>query len=125
MSQSNSYLQIALLPVPLANKESYIEHASLMAGIFREHGAEISVESWGVDLPEGKLTDFRKAVAAKEDETVVVAMMRWPSKEASETAMAALKADTRMADMAMPFDANRMIFGGFEELNLGLYQEPM
>jgi len=120
MSQTSSYIQIALLPVPVANKQSYIEHASLMAGIFREHGAELSLECWGNDLPDGKITDFKKAVAAKEDETVVVAMMRWSSKEASDAAMMAMRSDTRMAEMSMPFDGSRLIFGGFEELDLKL-----
>lgn len=120
MSQSKSYIQIALLPVPIANRQAYVDHASLMAGIFREHGAEISLESWGTDLPEGKVTDFKKAVAAKDDETVVVAMMRWPSKETSEKAMAAMRTDKRMAGLSMPFDGSRLIFGGFEELDLGL-----
>ena len=120
MSTSDEYVQVALLPVPVANRQSYLDHARVMAGIFREHGAELSLECWGVDLPDGKVTDFKKAVAAKEDETVVVAMMRWPSKQASDAAMGAVRTDPRMAGLSMPFDGSRMLFGGFETLDLGL-----
>lgn len=114
------YIQIAVLPVPTSNKQSYTEHATQMAAMFRELGAEISLECWGTDIPEGTTTDFKKAVAAKDDESVVCAMMRWPSKETADQAMIAMRNDPRMAGMQMPFDGSRMIFGGFEALDIGL-----
>lgn len=116
---SKPYIQMAVLPVPTANKQSYVDHATQMAAIFRELGAEISLECWGTDIPEGKTTDFRKAVAAKADESIVCAMMRWPSKEVADQAMMAMRSDPRMAGMQMPFDGSRMIFGGFESLDIG------
>ncbi len=38
---------------------------------FMELGALRIIECWGDEVPEGQLTDFRMAVKAKEDETVV------------------------------------------------------
>ena len=113
-----SYVQIALIPVPEGNREQYLEHARTMSAIFREHGARIVSENWGIDLPDGQQTDFRKAVAATADETVVVAMMHWASKEQSDTARQAMRADPRMADFKPPFDGRRLVFGGFESLSL-------
>ena len=37
----------------------------------QELGVRRQVEAWGSDVPEGKVTDFRKAVDAKPDEKVV------------------------------------------------------
>ena len=45
--------------------------APKMSSIFAEYGATRSVECWGDDLMDGKVTDFKKAVQATDDETVV------------------------------------------------------
>src|SRR5690606_18078816 len=60
-----------LLAVPAANKEAYRKLAAMAAPIFREHGATRVVEAWGDDVPDGKVTDFKGAVNAKDDEVVV------------------------------------------------------
>ena len=113
-----SYVQIALLPVPIDKREAYLASARAMAVIFREHGAQVNEDYWGIDLPDGERTDFKRAVAAQENETVVVGMMIWPSKAAADEAMAAVEQDPRMAEIDMPFDGRRMIFGGFEAMGL-------
>ena len=101
--------------VPAANKEIYRKHAAEAAPLFKEFGATRMVECWGDDVPDGKLTDFRRAVRATEDEVVVFSWIEYPSKEARDAANERIRTDPRMKAMGvtMPFDGKRMIFGGF------------
>jgi uncharacterized protein YbaA (DUF1428 family) len=63
-----SYVDGFVIAVPTANRQKFIEHARLGDSVFIELGATRVVECWGDDVPDGKLTDFRKAVQAKDDE---------------------------------------------------------
>ena len=67
------YIDGLVLAVPTANKQTFIEHANTLDAIFIECGAIRVMECWGDDVPEGKLTDFRRAVQATSEETVVFA----------------------------------------------------
>ncbi len=109
-----NYIDGFVAAVPTANRESYVEHASQTAAIFKEYGALRSVECWGDDVPEGKLTSFPMAVQRKPDETVVFAWIVWPSKAVRDAGMKKIMEDPRMTNMKMPFDGKRMIYGGFE-----------
>ena len=71
-----SYIDGFVIAVPTANREKFIGHASTFDAIFLEFGATRVLECWGDDVPEGKLTDFHRAVQAKQDETVVRASMK-------------------------------------------------
>lgn len=108
------YLDGMIAAVPTANRDKYVEHAKAAAGAFRRLGATRLVESWGVDVMDGKVTDFKRAVKAKEDETVVFSWIEWPDKATRDEGMARIMDDPAMRDMEMPFDGGRMIFGGFE-----------
>lgn len=109
------YVDGFVVAVPAANKEAYKELAAKTAPLFREFGALRIVECWAEDVPEGKLTDFRMAVKAEEDEEVVFSWIEYPSKEARDEANRKMMADPRMKEFgdAMPFDGKRMIYGGF------------
>ena len=111
-----SYIDGMVAAVPTANREAYLAHARAAATIFREHGATRIVETWGDDIPDGKLTDFRRAVQATADETVVFSWITWPDKAARDAGWAKIMQDSRMAATEMPFDGKRMIYGGFEAL---------
>ena len=113
-----SYVEGFVTAVPAKNKEIYREHAAKAAEMFRELGATRIVEAWGDDVPDGKLTDFRRAVQAKPDEVVVFSWIEFPSKAARDEAMQKMMNDPRIQEMtaSMPFDGQRMIYGGFETL---------
>jgi uncharacterized protein YbaA (DUF1428 family) len=100
--------------VPTAKKQTFIDFVRKAVPLFKEYGASRIVECWGEDVPDGKLTDFKRAVQASDGETVVFSWVEWPSREVRDAGMAKMREDPRMKDMSdMPFDGKRMIFGGF------------
>jgi uncharacterized protein YbaA (DUF1428 family) len=112
-----SYVDGFVIPVPAGKKQAYREVAAKAAPIFREYGATQIVECWGDDVPDGKVTDFKRAVKAEAGETVVFSWILWPSKAVRDAGNEKMKNDPRMKmDTDMPFDGKRMIFGGFEIL---------
>jgi uncharacterized protein YbaA (DUF1428 family) len=109
-----SYVDGFVVPVPQGNKDAYAAMSRQVAAVFIEHGALRLVECWGDDVPDGKVTDFKRSVAAEPGETVVFAWIEWPSKAARDEGMKKVMADERSKAMGdMPFDGKRMIFGGF------------
>jgi uncharacterized protein YbaA (DUF1428 family) len=114
-----TYIDGFVIAVPTANKQKFIDHANLGDSVFMELGAARILECWGDAVPDGKQTDFRRAVEAKEDETVVFSWVEWPDKATRDRAMAQMeermKTDDRMnpEKNPMPFDGMRMIYGGF------------
>ncbi len=60
-----AYVEGFLVPVPVANRDAYLELAARAAPLFREYGALEVVECWGSDLPTASVTDFRMAVKAE------------------------------------------------------------
>jgi uncharacterized protein YbaA (DUF1428 family) len=110
-----SYVEGFVVAVPTANKEDYRRHAAAAEPLFKEFGATRMVETWADDVPDGKVTDFRKAVQAKAEESVVFSWFEYPSKAARDSANEKMMSDPRMKAMgaSMPFDGQRMIFSGF------------
>ena len=96
-------------------REAYVAFAAKAAPIFKDHGATRVVEGWGDDVPDGTLTDFRRAVQASEGETVVFSWIEWPDRATRDAGMKKVMEDPRMQPGAepMPFDGKRLIFGGF------------
>ncbi|MFN0193951.1 MAG: DUF1428 domain-containing protein [Aestuariivirga sp.] len=121
-----SYIDGFVIAVPTANKQKFIDHAELGDSVFIDLGATRVLECWGDDIPVGTQTDFRKAVQAKDDETVVFSWIEWPDKATRDAAYAKMqewmtnpdKADPRMnpEKNPMPFDGKRLIYGGFTPL---------
>ncbi len=110
------FLDITVIPVPTANKAAYLDHSRHTTRLFKESGATSVTECWGEDVPEGKLTDFRRAVALQDGETVAVGWITWPDRATRDAGWEKLMQDGRMMDVEMPFDGKRMIHGGFETL---------
>ena len=111
-----TYVDGFVIPVPTGNKDQYLKLAEQFDAMLVEFGALRVVECWGDDVPDGKVTDFKRAVAAQAEETVVFSWAVWPSKEVRDAAHKKMHEDARMKDMSMPFDGKRMIFGGFKIL---------
>ena len=114
-----SYIDGFVIAVPTANKQKFIDHARMADPVFVEMGATRILECWEDDVKDGKVTDFRRAVAAEAGESVVFSWIEWPDKSTRDIAMAKMMSgdmnDPRMdpAKNPMPFDGKRMIFGGF------------
>lgn len=103
--------------VPTANKDTYFEHLSAAWPLFRSYGATRMIETWGADVPKGKVTDFHAAVEAKDDEAIVFAWIEWPDKATADASWQKMQDDPAMAQLPpMPFDGSRMIFGGFSTI---------
>ena len=110
------FLDITVIPVPTANKAAYLEHSRTSTIVFKEYGATRVTETWGEDVPDGKVTDFKKAVQLQPGETVAVGWITWPDKATRDAAWKTLMTDARLSSTEMPFDGKRMIFAGFEVL---------
>ncbi len=114
-----SYVDGFVAAVPTANREAYLKLARIGGIVFKDHGALRVVDTWGDDVPDGKLTSFPMAVKKEENETVVFSWIEWPSKAARDEGMKKVFTDPRMnmEDFAKCLDGKRMIFGGFTVLN--------
>lgn len=114
-----SYIDGFLIAVPKANKEKFVQHAETADSVLMEWGATRVLECWGDDVPDGKVTDFRRAVQAKEDEAVVFGWIEWPDKITRDAGMkkmmSGMESDPRINSEKnpMPFDGMRMVYGGF------------
>jgi uncharacterized protein YbaA (DUF1428 family) len=110
------YIDGCLIPVPSSSKSDYLEMADKHANILKEYGATRTVDAWGDDTPAGKVTDYPGAVKAKDGEAVIFSWIEWPSKKVRDEGWAKAQNDPRMKAMKMPFDGQRMIYGGFSTM---------
>lgn len=113
-SGKTGYVEGSLMAVPESARDDYTAYAEKIAKFVIDKGAVRSVDAWGEFLPDGKQTDFRKAVAAEKDESVVFGWIEWPSKEVRDKAWADLMGDADFMQAAEGgFDEKRRVFGGF------------
>lgn len=114
-----AYVDGFVIAVPTANRQRFIDRAATADPIFVELGAIRVVEAWEDEVKDGKWTDFRRAVQATAEESIVFSWIEWPDKATRDAAMARLMSgdfhDPRMDPETnpMPFDGKRLIFGGF------------
>jgi uncharacterized protein YbaA (DUF1428 family) len=114
-----TYFEGFIVPVPEANRAAYEKHATDFGPLVANVGVKRMVESWDNDVPEGKLTDFRKAVDAKPDEKIVFSWFEYPNRQARDAANEKFMSDPQIAEAAgkeMPFDGKRMVMGGFDAI---------
>ncbi len=110
------YVEGFVAAVPAANKESFRRHAAEAPPLFKEFGATRVVECWGDDIPDGKITDIKRADKAEAEENVVFSWIEWPSKVVRDEAYPKVMSDPRLKMDDMPFDGKRMFWGGFQAL---------
>jgi uncharacterized protein YbaA (DUF1428 family) len=114
------YVDGFVLPVPRKNLQTYRRMARKAGSIWREHGALEFRECVGDDVKPGKLTSFPQSVRLKSGETVLFSWIVFKSRAHRDRVNAKVMKDPRLAAMmdskSMPFDAKRMIYGGFRVL---------
>jgi uncharacterized protein YbaA (DUF1428 family) len=115
---SMQYVDGFIVPVPKKSLNAYRALARKAGKVWREHGALDYRECVAEDVKVGKWTSFPRSVKLKPNETVVFSWITYKSRKHRDKVNAKVMKDPRLADMmnpkAMPFDAKRMIFGGFE-----------
>jgi uncharacterized protein YbaA (DUF1428 family) len=110
-----TYFEGFIVPVPEGNREAFRKHASGLAPLLKEVGVRRQVECWDSEVPEGKVTDFRKAVDARADEKVVFAWFEYPDRAERDQTNERMIKSSKMTEMStdVPFEPKRMILGGF------------
>ena len=109
-----SYIDGIILPLRDEHLDEYKTGAEKFARKAKEQGALGSFEAIGDGLEHGKVTDFYRAVAAQDDETIVFSWIEYPDKATRDAANQKMVSDPRFAEMGeMPFDGKRMSFSGF------------
>ncbi len=112
-----TYIDGFIIPVGPGKEEAYRKMAEEVAPLFREYGATGIVECFEDDVKDGKVTDFRRAVAAEPGESIVFSWIVWPSKEVRDEGNRKLMEDPRMQPSGdAPFNMQRMIMGGFRPI---------
>jgi len=115
-----SYVDGFVLPVPKRKLQAYRRMAQKAGKVWRDHGAVDYRECVADDVKKGKVTSFPQSVKLKPGETVVFAYIVYKSRAHRDQVNAKVMKDPRLANMmdpkAMPFDAKRMIYGGFKTL---------
>ena len=113
------YVAGLVIPVPEKNMEAYRRWAENGSKIFKKYGCLEIVECWEDFVPDGKETDFRRAVKARPGEKIVFTWQVWPDKQSFEAAEAKMHEDGSLdVEGEIPFDASRLILGCFAPLHV-------
>ncbi len=107
-----------VIPVPKENVDAYRKIARAAGKIWIDHGALEYRECVADDVKPGKTTSFPQSVKVKRNETVVFSWIVYKSRKDRDRINAKVMDDPRMKKMmdpkSHPFDASRMIWGGFD-----------
>jgi uncharacterized protein YbaA (DUF1428 family) len=117
-----------VIPVPKDKLDAYFATAKKAGQIWREHGALDYKECVLEDSPAECAMPFPQGISAKEGETVVFAWIVYESREHRDAVNKLVMADPRLQGMCMgddmPFDAKRMLYGGFEIVVDAFAEQP-
>ena len=112
------YIDGFVVPVPKRKLAEYKKLAKRAGKVWKEYGALEYVECIADDVKWGKRTSFPRSVKMKRpSETVFFSFIVYKSRKDRDRLMKKVMSDPRLADMMdlkkIPFDAKRMIYGGF------------
>jgi uncharacterized protein YbaA (DUF1428 family) len=114
------YLDVVVIPVPRAKLDTYKQMSAEWGKAHLRHGAMYFSDAVGDDVQPGKLTSFPQAVQLKDDEVVAVSWVVYKSREDRDRIAAAVREDpelkAQMDPSKMPFDGQRMFWGGFQTI---------
>lgn len=114
------YVDGFVVPVPKRKLKAYLALARRAGKVWREHGALEYYECVADDVRWGKRTSFPRSVKLKPSEVVIFSWIIYKSRQQRDRIMAKVMKDPRLADMmdakTLPFDAKRMIWGGFKTI---------
>ena len=114
----SKYVDGFLVPVPKNKVAAYVKLAKLSAKVWKDHGAIDYFETQADDVSWGKRTSFPRSVKMKKNETVFFSWVTYKSKKHRDSVMKKVMKDPRLEPLmdikTVPFDAKRMIFGGFK-----------
>ena len=114
------YVDGFVLPVPRKKLDAYKRMAAKAGKVWREHGALDFQENVADDVKKGKVTSFPQSVKLKAGEVVVFSWITYKSRAHRDRVNKKVMKDPRLNEMMegkdMPFDAKRMIYGGFKLL---------
>jgi uncharacterized protein YbaA (DUF1428 family) len=105
-----------VIPVPEEKRHEYLELAQWFDQAMIDHGAIEVFEGWELDVPDGTVTDFRKAVAAQDGESGVFSVVAGPDEAARNAARETVMSADRLKDMTLPFVGIPMFSGGYSPL---------
>ena len=115
-----AYVDGFVVPVPKRKLQAYRRMAPKAGKVWREHGALEYRECIADDVKWGKRTSFPRSVKQKPGETVMFSYIVYKTKADRNRVNAKVMKDKRLAGMMdlkkLPFDAKRMIYGGFKVL---------
>ena len=113
-----SYVDGFLIPVPKKNRAAYRKMSTQAGRVWMDHGALGYHECVAEDVEPGKNTSFPQGVKLRKGEEVWFSWIVYKSRAHRDRVNAKAMKDPRLAHMmdpkAMPFDSQRMVFGGFK-----------
>ncbi len=114
------YVDGFVLPVPKRNLGAYRRMSQAAGKVWRKHGALEYRECVGDDMKVKMGVPFPRQIKLKPGETVVFSWIVYKSRAHRDRVNAKVMKDPRLAEMmdlkAMPFDCERMVYGGFKVL---------
>jgi uncharacterized protein YbaA (DUF1428 family) len=114
------YVDGFVIPLPKRNLNTYRRLAQRAGRVWKDHGALEFRESAGDDLNVKMALPFQRGIKTKPGETVLFSYIVFKSRAHRDRVNAKVMKDPRLAKMmdpkAMPFDVQRMMYGGFKTI---------